>query len=273
MVSLIGLQIWNSQASLAVSDWNKNEISKIKIADPEDFTFAVFGDNKGNYSFFEPLLRDISHNREIAFAIDIGDLVSNGKMGQYRRFLKQIERNVTIPFLTAIGNHDLNNGSSGNYQAIFGPTYYTFQVGQSYFLVLDATTEAGFDKTERKWLEEELKKSQASKARFVFMHVPPFDPRGKGFHKCLNDGEDLLDLFRRYKVSHLFASHIHGYFSGAWQGIPYTITGGGGGKLQGDDPNHFFHHYVTVHFHQGMTETVVKRIEAEGDLMRLFDFF
>ena len=116
-------------------------------------------------------------------------------------------------------------------------------MGEGYFIVLDSTTEAGFDKTGRKWLEKELKKAKASKVRFVFMHVPPFDPRGNGFHKCLNDGEELLDLFRHYHVTYLFASHIHGYFSGVWQGVPYTITGGAGGKLQGNDPNHFFHHY------------------------------
>jgi 3',5'-cyclic AMP phosphodiesterase CpdA len=271
ILSFIVLQIWKSYASLAVSDWNKNEISKIKIADPEDFTFAVFGDNKGNYSFFEPLLNNIAQDHQIAFAVDIGDLVSNGKRGQYRRFLNQVQENLKIPFITAIGNHDLNGGGSENYREIFGPTYYAFQIGQSYFIVLDATTEAGFDKTERKWLEEELQKSQASKARFIFMHVPAFDPRGNGFNYCLNDGKDLLGLFRRYKVTHLFASHIHGYFSGIWDGVPYTITGGAGGRLKGSDPQHFFHHYIKVHINNGKVELTVRRINLGGIMATFFD--
>jgi 3',5'-cyclic AMP phosphodiesterase CpdA len=273
ILSFIVLQFWNGYAPLRIKGWNREKLSQIKVAQPEDFTFAVFGDNKGNHSFFEPLLHDIAQDKQIAFAVDMGDLVSNGKRGQYRRFLNQVQKNLKIPFLTAIGNHDLNGGGSENYREIFGSTYYAFQVGQSYFIVLDATTEAGFNKTERKWLEEELKKAQASKVRFVFMHVPPFDPRGNEFHKCLNDGKELLDLFRDYHLTHLFASHIHGYFSGLCQGVPYTITGGAGGKLQGDDPNHFFHHYVTVHVHQGTAETVVKRIDPEEGMMRLFDSF
>jgi hypothetical protein len=275
ILSFIVLQFWNCYAPLPIDDWNGKELSQIKVVGPEDFTFAVFGDNKGNYSVFEPLLKEIDHNMEIAFAIDIGDLVPNGQRGFFRRFVKQVKGDLAIPLLTAIGNHDLNGGSSKNYLKVFGPTHYSFQVGKGYFIVLDSTTEAGFDKTERKWLEEELKKAQASKVRFVFMHVPPFDPRGNGFHKCLpeKDRKNLLDLFMRYKVTHLFASHIHGYFSGVCQGIPYTITGGAGGKLQGDDPNHFFHHYVMVHVHQGTTETVVKRVDPEGGIMRLFDFF
>jgi 3',5'-cyclic AMP phosphodiesterase CpdA len=269
----MGLKFWDYYAPLPIHDWNNKEISRVKVADPEDFAFAVLGDNKGNYFFFEPLLHDIDHNAGIDFAIDVGDLVSEGGKGKYRHFLNQVQENLAIPFLTAIGNHDLNNGSSDNYLEIFGPTYYTFQIGQSYFIILDATTESGFDKPERQWLEDELQKAQTSKARFIFMHVPPFDPRGSGFNKCLpeKDRKDLLDLFRRYKVSHLFASHIHGYFSDVWEGVPYTITGGAGGGLQGSDPQHFFHHYIKVHVHDGKVDTTVQRVEAKSKMVYLFE--
>jgi hypothetical protein len=273
ILSFIGFNCWHYYAPLAIHDRNKKEVSKIKVADVDNFTFAVFGDNKGNCSFFEPLLQNISQDREILFAIDVGDLVSNGKKGQYRRFLNQVEKNLGIPFLTAIGNHDLNNGSDNNYREIFGPTYYAFEIGQSYFIVLDATTESGFVKVELQWLQEELKRAQTSKTCFIFMHVPPFDPRGNEFHKCLpeKDGKSLLDLFRFHKVSHLFTGHIHGYFSGVWEGIPYTITGGAGAKLQGSDPQHFFHHYVKVHVHNGKAELVVKQIHKGNDMVIFFN--
>jgi 3',5'-cyclic AMP phosphodiesterase CpdA len=264
--------LWNSHAPVPVKNWNQRELARIVVADPDDFTFAVMGDNKGNRSVFEPLLQDIDHDKEIAFAIDDGDLVQDGTVGLYRRFLKQVQENLTIPFLTAIGNHDLD-GSTHNYQAIFGPTYYSFQAGQGYFIILDAITEAGFDKAERKWLEKELQKGQASKARFVFMHVPVFDPRGGRFHKSLPDMDqkDLVDLFRRYKVTHLFASHIHGYYSGVWAGVPYTITGGAGASLQGTDPEHFFYHYVKVHLRNGNADIMVRRINAQDGAMYLLD--
>jgi hypothetical protein len=156
----IGLEIWDDHAPLSIHNWNKKEISRIKIADPDNFTFAVFGDNKGNYSFFEPLLSDVAQDKEIAFAMDLGDLVGDGRRGQYRRFLNQVQKNVAIPFLTAIGNHDLENGSNNNYQETFGPTYYAFQVGQCCFIVLDASKGSGFDRTERQWVEGELRKAQ-----------------------------------------------------------------------------------------------------------------
>jgi len=270
----IGITVWNSSAPLSIHNRNQRELSRITVADPHDFTFAVMGDNKGNRSVFEPLLRDTGQDKEIAFALDDGDLVRKGRVGLYRRFLHQVQGHLAIPFLTAIGNHDLDDdGSDKNYRDIFGPTYYSFQVGQGYFIVLDAVTEAGFDKAERRWLEQELQRSQTAKARFVFMHVPVFDPRGGQFHKSLpdNDQKDLLDLFRRYKVTHLFASHLHGYFSGVQAGVPYTVTGGAGGSLQGTDPEHFFYHYIKVHLCDGKADVIVRRIEAAASVVYLFD--
>jgi hypothetical protein len=144
-------------------------------------------------------------------------------------------------------------------------------VGQGYFIVLDATKESGLDKTERQWLEDELRKAQDAKARFIFMHIPPFDPRG-GIYLPEKEKNDLLDLFRRYKVTHLFASHIHGYFSGAWEGVPYTITGGAGARLQGNDPEHFFHHYMRVHVNNGKVDLTVRRINGENAAVRFYGF-
>jgi hypothetical protein len=274
ILAFLGITVWNSSAPVPIHNWNQKEASRITVADPNDYSFAVMGDNKGNRSMFEPLLRDIGRDKEIAFAIDDGDLVDKGTVGHYRRFLSQVRENLTIPFLTAIGNHDLdNNGSHKNYEAIFGPTYYSFQVGQGYFIVLDAITEAGFDKAERRWLEQELQRGQAAKARFVFMHVPVFDPRGEPFHKALpdKDQKDLLDLFRRYKVTHLFASHLHGYFSGVGGGVPYTLTGGAGARLQGKDPAHFFYHYVKVNVRNGKAYVMVRRIDAANPVVFIFD--
>jgi len=83
---LIAFKTWDSYAPLSVHDWNKREISRVKVTDSDNFTFAVFGDNQGNSSFFEPLVRDIEHRQEIAFAIDVGDLVSSGEKKHFRHF-------------------------------------------------------------------------------------------------------------------------------------------------------------------------------------------
>ena len=263
ILGFIVFEFWDRYIPPSVQDRNQREISRIKV-DPADFSFAVFGDHKGHDARFQPLLRDVNHDRQIAFAVELGDLVRQGRRWFYRRLLNQVEKNLSIPFLAVIGNHDLYRGSA-NYREFFGPTYYSFQIGEVDFIVLDTSARFLFDKAQHQWLETELQRSQDSKVRFVFMHVPLFDPRERPeFVKCLSekDGKDLLDLCKRYNVTHVFASHIHGYFSGAWEGVPYTVTGGAGAGLHGKDPQHFFHHYIKVHVAGGKVAMEVMRIDV-----------
>ncbi len=263
ILGFIAFESWDHYFPLPVRDRNQREIERIKV-DPSDFSFAVLGDHKGHEFVFEPLLRDIEQDKGIALAVELGDLVRQGRRWFYRRLLDQIEKDLISPFLAVIGNHDLYRGSA-NYRQIFGPTHFSFQIGESDFIFLDTSARFHFASAQRQWLERELQRSQASKARFVFMHVPLFDPReGRGY-KCLSekDGKDLLDLFKRYNVTHLFASHIHGYFSGRWEGIPYTITGGAGAGLHGEDPQHFFHHYVKVRVSGAKVDMEVRRIDVQ----------
>ncbi len=273
ILGFVAFEIWDHYVPVSVQNRNQREISRIKV-DPANFSFAVFGDHKGHDACFEPLLRHVDHDKQIAFAIELGDLVRQGRRWFYRRLLNQVEKNLSIPFLAVIGNHDLYRGSA-NYREIFGPTYTSFQIGQADFIFLNMSARFQFDKTQRQWLDNELQRSQASKLRFVFMHVPLFDPRGRPeFVKCLSekDGKDLLDLCKRYNVTHLFASHIHGYFSGAWEGVPYTITGGAGAGLHGKDPQHFFHHYIKVHVSGDDVRMEVKHIDDTARLMDLLSF-
>jgi len=271
ILGFVAFEFWDHYIPPSVQDRNQRETSRIKV-DPDDFSFAVFGDHKGHEFIFEPLLRDVAKNQKLTFAIELGDLVRQGRRWFYRRLLNEVEKNLSIPYLAVIGNHDLYRGSN-NYREIFGPTYYSFQIGQTYFIMLDTSARFRFDKAQRQWLEAELERSQASEIRFVFAHVPLFDPRGRPeFVKCLSekDGKDLLDLFRRYHVTHFFASHIHGYFSGAWEGVPYTITGGAGAGLHGRDPEHFFHHYIKVHVSGDKVEIEVKRIDVHKSSLKDF---
>jgi serine/threonine-protein phosphatase CPPED1 len=243
-------------------DRNAVEARRIPLFGPSDYTFAVLGDNKGDTKVFEPLLRAIDKDPDIVFAVHTGDLVDGGTRDHYGAFLNQLNANIRRPFLAAIGNHDLDKGSASAYSDVFGPLHYAFKAGGDSFIVLNAYDESGLRKGEFQWIEQELAKAQSTRYRFAFMHVSPFDPRGSGFDKCMKDGDRLVALFKRHRLTHLFASHLHGYFSGSWEGLPYTITGGAGAKLQGKDPEHFFHHYVKVRVRSSGVE--VAPIRATG---------
>ena len=210
----------------------------------------------------------MARDPSLAFAIDVGDMVEQGTLEQFDAFFKQIRSAARLPFLTVAGNHDLGkNQDLTLYREIFGPDYYAFQLKDHYFIVLNDNLHNGMGEAQMAWLEDELRKSQAYKTRLVFLHVPLFDPRGGENHHCLPEatGRRLAALFRQYHVTHIFAGHIHSYFSGDWDGVPYTITGGAGAPLYGTDPEHFFYHYLKVTLKGAQVHVEVQRIKTEGD--------
>ena len=60
---------------------------------------------------------------------------------------------------------------------------------------------------------------QKYSCRFLFMHIPLNKPEEEvKYYMCLprEAGDELLKLFKKYRVTHIFASHVHGYFEGKW---------------------------------------------------------
>lgn len=73
-----------------------------------------------------------------------------------------------------------NENGRANYYRMFGRYYYSFLISSAYFIILDDVNEKGLDPWQMDWLEDELKKGFDYKYRFVFMHVPLYDPRKGG---------------------------------------------------------------------------------------------
>jgi len=248
-----------------VSDWNYHQLQKIDRSQGA-FSFIVFGDNKDSGSTFGRLIADLNQS-DARFAIDDGDLVEVGEQAQFKFFLSQIQTSQ-VPLLTVMGNHELDGGRKAYYD-IFGPFYYAFSVGNAYFIVLDDANEEGLDDAQLAWLENELQKAQNYKYRFVFMHVPLYDPRkgaeSKG-HSLQNlaFAKKLNGIFDRYHVTMLFTSHIHGYFKGQWGKTPYIITGGAGAPLASEGKAHRFHHYIRVDVSDSGVQYTVVKVESSA---------
>ena len=244
----IGLKIYSIVTFPHIKNWNWKALGRIDKK-RDDFSFIVFGDNKNSITTFNRIVKKI--NREdVLFAIDDGDLVFDGEMEKFRFFIQQI-RHLKKPLFTVIGNHEVRERGKANYYDLFGPYYYSFSVGNTYFIMLDDSNEDDIDPWQLEWLKKELEAGKNYKHLFVFMHVPLFDPR-KGDRKkghSLSDitlANKLNELFDKYPITMLFASHIHGYFKGVWGKTPYIITGGAGAELFGTNPMHYFYHYIKV---------------------------
>lgn len=151
LLLLMIFEVWNHFSALPVHDWIATNLQKDQTRDPNDFSFAVFGDNKNSHATFERLLKQVDHEPDVAFATDLGDLVYDGEKQKYRYFFNQVRSNLTLPLLTAIGNHELRENGRGLYYEIFGPFFYSFRIARNYFIVLDDADEKGLDLCLSRW--------------------------------------------------------------------------------------------------------------------------
>lgn len=259
--------VWGESGGLPARDWNLQNLKRIQALKPDPLTFAVLGDNRGNFPVFEGLLRQMARDPSLQFAIHLGDMVDRGELPRYRAFFQSLRQLVKMPLLALIGNHELAADPEGKlYTEIFGPRNYAFHLGSHYFIMFDDAAKSGPDEEQYRWLEAELKKAGSYQTRLVFLHTPLHDPRGGEHRHCLlpDCGRRLAALFKKYGVSHIFAAHIHSFFEGRWDGVPFTITAGAGAKLYGADPQHFFYHYTKVTVQGDRVKTQVHRLQEEG---------
>ncbi len=248
------------------TDWNYKQLQKID-KNKNVFSFAVFADNKNSIKTFDNLIKKVNKDN-VLFAIDVGDLVYDGSKNKFKFFLDQIKK-FNIPLLTAIGNHELKENGLANYYRIFGRPYYSFNIGNNFFIILDDANEHYIDAWQMEWLKKQLKKSLSFKNRFVFMHVPLYDPRLPSERhifdvslKNKSQAKLLNNLFDEYKITMIFCSHLHGYYQGKWHKTPFLVTGGGGAELSGLNKSHYFYHYIKVKINNGVVSYEVKKIKT-----------
>ncbi|MCX7828155.1 MAG: metallophosphoesterase [Thermanaerothrix sp.] len=208
-------------------------------------TFLVVGDTRGpgsRFGFLVPQMRDDGGE----FVIHLGDLTNRGARKEYDEALGHL-KSIRKPFLVVVGNHELVDRGRSRFEGIFGPRRdLWFRRGGVLFLLVDNADGMPLSRERLRKIEEVL--GQDAPVKLVFMHQPLFDPRGEGFRHAMDPKGtlELLKVFKAAGVSRIFASHVHGFFEGDWEGMPFTISGGGGARLYSKDPAHGFYHYHRV---------------------------
>ncbi len=234
------------------------------------FSFYVFGDSKGRFEVLDKIASDAKREHP-AFLINVGDIVSDGGLKEFEKYYRWASK-LTVPSFTVLGNHDLirKTKSSKNYSFFFGPTYYSFHYGNSYFIVLDDALSYISDK-QLDWLRKTLKKAKHYRHIFVFAHQPIIDPR-KGMYHCMkpiwSNRSELIAILKRADIDIFFASHIHSYFEYNIDGIRCIITGGAGAPLK---PPMRKNHYVKVVVDKDNVYTQLKLITPETMKSKLRD--
>jgi 3',5'-cyclic AMP phosphodiesterase CpdA len=161
-----------------------------------------------------------------------------------------------------MGNHDAVYGGWKRFNQYFGPAYYSFDYQGSHFVVVDNSFDRRLTATQIDWLKNNLAAAHASNI-FVFLHRPLFDPSGLMSNHVMESkakAKRLQQLFEKYKVTAVFAGHIHGFEETQLNGVTYIITGGGGSPLYLPQFMGGYYHYVRVGVRNTHVDYAVKRV-------------
>lgn len=190
------------------------------------------------------------------FGIGCGDLMFDN-LDLFPTYEEAVQM-MGVPFFQVIGNHDLDfdgatdPASSETFRRYFGPTYYSFNVGEVHYVVLDDVFWNGRDYVgylgadQLAWLEQDLALLEDGQTVVVSHHIPAKSTRS------LRAGEDeppatgsisnrealyaLLEPFEAHllaghvhETEHVFDGgtheHVHGTVCGAWWSGPICYDG------------------------------------------------
>lgn len=154
----------------------------------------------------------------------------------YRQLMIDVQ--YPIPVFNSMGNHDNDPYVTGDeagqapYRRTLGPNYYSFDLGQVHFIVLDdvdwintggAQGTVGnrnhnnmVSLTQQQWLKEDLAAIEDKTAPlFIMLHVPLFQNRNAKFSNEINMGnaaggtQVLIDAVAGFTNVHFVSGHTH----------------------------------------------------------------
>ena len=214
------------------------------------YRFIVMGDSRSNRDLWVSELAHINQlDPKPVFIINSGDIVPHGYSKEYLEYYIPPLKSFDIPMFIALGNHDDgNNAQALEYRYLFGDSSlnYYFDYGQARFIFFDNCT--SIEPTEKKlaWLEATLASTPAEFHKYVAAHKPPETIKKWAYHAWDSKNSKIFtDLMTQYQVDHVFFGHIHAYSTATYNGVHYTLSGGGGAGLHDRfGPLGNVHHYV-----------------------------
>jgi len=210
-------------------------------AAPEDFSFAVYGDNRhaGGFSWHSSVVKAILRedaSQHFRFVLNSGDIVERPGKGhgwQWATFLRDITPlAASRPYEVSLGNHE-SGGKPEPFNEYFDyghPEHWrAFDYAGVRFLMLSTEDDLKPGSPQFVWMEKALDERPAD-TRFtvVTLHKPllTHDPRER-YNDPGRRGE-LEPVFAAKGVDIVFAGHVHSYEHHHLPSFEHVITGGGG---------------------------------------------
>ena len=199
------------------------------------YTFIVWADpqvgDPAEFTLLDKVIDDIntlkkSYNTYF-HGISCGDIVFD-RLDLFSDSKKRLTE-MNFPFYQAIGNHDMDytnrtdETSTQTYQSQFGPDYYSFNVGNIHYIVLNDVFYYGylfyymgyFPQNQLDWLSQDLSYVKKGSTVVIALHIPTYytdaNPKPDLEYRQQNsviNNQAFYDLLKGYNV-HIMAGHSH----------------------------------------------------------------
>ncbi len=120
------------------SNINNTNINLLLDKNPTNDTirFAFVCDNHYYYDELEKVVKDINANKALDFVLHGGDVTDCGTSKEFEWFY-DIMADLTIPYITIPGNHDLLGTGEYIFENVFGDLNFAFTYNRTKFLCLN----------------------------------------------------------------------------------------------------------------------------------------
>lgn len=226
------------------SNFTNNNYENIKIIQSNGgkdlYSFAVLGSIENSIDVFQnKIIHNINSDKDIAFTASTGYAVLDGAEDKYQ-ILSNALRKLDKPSIMGIGNAEISNGGAIRFYNHFGPYYFSFVYGDSYFIFIDTTGTTAFDLQEE-WISNELSRADKFNHKFIFMDKSPIKANQI---KSENFRNFLTDIFSKHDGVSVFTNGSF-FKKDVVKGVPYYSSGGAGGLML-NSPSNSDYHYLKV---------------------------
>ncbi|MDX1629224.1 MAG: metallophosphoesterase [Fulvivirga sp.] len=168
-------------------DLTRKHIARIQATPvPDTIKIAFMGDTQRFYDETVHFVEHVNQRDDLSFIIHGGDISDFGLVKEFK-WVNDILSSSQVPYLTAVGNHDLLANGRKVYNRMYGANNYVFNYGNFRFIILDTNSrEYGFNGNvpDLNWLQDMLNDNEADRETIVIGHIPPFD----------DDFDDALEM-------------------------------------------------------------------------------
>ena len=222
-----------------VGDTERVDFELKEAPDQTDHTMLVFGDihlarRTNDIAQFREFTDDVNewlsaHSGQTVYGLTLGDMswdlywISNSY--GLEQYLVDAEKIKNLQIFHTIGNHDHEMNAKGDfdtvvrYREVIGPNYYSFNIGQVHYVVLDdieCTNDGLGNRTynenlvndQLEWLEKDLEYVSNDKPIVIAMHAPLYGSTGI-VNREQKTAQQLESLLSAYPQVHIITGHTH----------------------------------------------------------------